>query len=77
MISVDGDNFTNDITALSKWYGRKPEDYGKNEDYRKFCEALNYVNTEIAKMMAETEKVPPHCLKSKSLVQRVRKKQKY
>lgn len=39
-------------TALSKWYGRKPEDYGKNEDYRKFCEALNYVNTEIAKMMA-------------------------
>lgn len=24
----------------------------KNEDYRKFCEALNYVNTEIAKMMA-------------------------
>ena len=53
MISVDGDTSTNDtVLLLANGMAENPEITEKNEDYRKFCEALNYVNTEIAKMMA-------------------------
>ena len=44
MVSVDGDTSTND-TVL-------PEINEKNEDYQKFCEALNYINTTLAKKIA-------------------------
>ena len=53
MISVDGDTSTNDtVLLLANGMAENQEITEKNEDYRKFCEALNYVNTEIAKMMA-------------------------
>lgn len=53
MISVDGDTSTNDtVLLLANGMAENPRITEKNEDYRKFCEALNYVNTEIAKMMA-------------------------
>ena len=53
MISVDGDTSTNDtVLLLANGMAENPKITEKNEDYRKFCEALNYVNTEIAKMMA-------------------------
>lgn len=53
MISVDGDTSTNDtVLLLANGKAENPEITEKNEDYQKFCEALNYVNTEIAKMMA-------------------------
>lgn len=53
MISVDGDTSTNDtVLLLANGRAENPEIKEKDEDYRKFCEALNYVNTEIAKMMA-------------------------
>ena len=45
MISVDGDTSTNDMAG-------NPEVTEKNEDYEKFKEALNYINTTLAKMMA-------------------------
>lgn len=53
MISVDGDTSTNDtVLLLANGKAKNPEITEKNEDYKKFCEALNYVNTEISKMMA-------------------------
>ncbi|MGN0292007.1 MAG: bifunctional glutamate N-acetyltransferase/amino-acid acetyltransferase ArgJ [Lachnospiraceae bacterium] len=53
MISVDGDTSTNDtVLLLANGKAENPEITEKNEDYKKFCEALNYVNTEISKMMA-------------------------
>ena len=53
MVSVDGDTSTNDtVLLLANGMAENPKITEKNEDYRKFCEALNYVNTEIAKMMA-------------------------
>ena len=41
MVSVDGDTSTNDTVLLLA-----------NEDYQKFCEALNYINTTLAKKIA-------------------------
>lgn len=53
MISVDGDTSTNDtVLLLANGEAGNPKITEKNEDYRKFCEALNNVNTRIAKMMA-------------------------
>ena len=53
MVSVDGDTSTND-TLLILANGMAGNDIitEKNEDYDKFMEALNYVNTKMAKMMA-------------------------
>ena len=53
MISVDGDTSTND-TCLLLAHGEagNAEISEKNEDYRKFAEALNFVNTTLAKQMA-------------------------
>ena len=53
MISVDGDTSTNDtLVILANGMAENPEITSKNEDYEKFLEALNYVNTTLAKMMA-------------------------
>lgn len=53
MISVDGDTSTNDtLVILANGMAGNPEITSKNEDYDKFLEALNYVNTTLAKMMA-------------------------
>lgn len=53
MISVDGDTSTNDtLVILSNGMAGNPEITSKNEDYDKFYEALNYVNTTLARMMA-------------------------
>jgi glutamate N-acetyltransferase/amino-acid N-acetyltransferase len=53
MISVDGDTSTNDsYLLLASGLAGNTEITEKNEDYFKFCQALNVVNTELAKMMA-------------------------
>lgn len=53
MISVDGDTSTNDtLVVLANGMAGNPEITTKNEDYYKFKEALNYINTTLAKKMA-------------------------
>ncbi|MCD7865007.1 MAG: bifunctional glutamate N-acetyltransferase/amino-acid acetyltransferase ArgJ [Clostridiales bacterium] len=53
MISVDGDTSTNDtVLLLANGLAGNPEITEKNADYDEFCRALNYVNTELAKMIA-------------------------
>lgn len=53
MISVDGDTSTNDtLLLLANGMAGNPEITEKNEDYRKFLEALDYINTTLAKKMA-------------------------
>ena len=53
MISVDGDTSTNDtLVILANGMAENAEIASKNEDYDKFREALNYINTTLAKMMA-------------------------
>ena len=53
MISVDGDTSTNDtVLLLANGKAGNPVITEKDENYRKFVEALNYVNTTLAKKMA-------------------------
>ena len=53
MISVDGDTSTNDTCLLlANGEAGNAEISEKNEGYRKFAEALNFVNTTLAKQMA-------------------------
>ncbi|MCR4745814.1 MAG: bifunctional glutamate N-acetyltransferase/amino-acid acetyltransferase ArgJ [Lachnospiraceae bacterium] len=53
MISVDGDTSTNDtLLVMANGMAGNARISEKNEDYEKFKEALNYVNTGLAKMMA-------------------------
>ncbi len=53
MISVDGDTSTNDTCLiLANALAGNDEITQKGEAYDKFCEALNYVNTFLAKKMA-------------------------
>ncbi len=53
MISVDGDTSTNDtLLLLANGMAGNEEITEKNADYKAFCQALNFVNTELAKMMA-------------------------
>lgn len=53
MVSVDGDTSTNDtLLILANGMAENTKIEEKNEDYEKFKEALNYVNTKMAKMMA-------------------------
>lgn len=53
MISVDGDTSTNDtLVVLANGAAGNPEITDKGEDYVKFQEALNYINTTLAKKMA-------------------------
>ena len=53
MVSVDGDTSTNDtVLLLAGGMAGNPEITEKNEDYEKFSQALNYVNTTLAKKIA-------------------------
>ena len=53
MVSVDGDTSTNDtVLLLANGMAGNPEITEKNEDYQKFCQALNYINTTLAKKIA-------------------------
>lgn len=53
MISVDGDTSTNDtLIIMANGMAGNPEITEENEDYQRFKEALNYVNTTLAKKMA-------------------------
>ncbi|MDO4966666.1 MAG: bifunctional glutamate N-acetyltransferase/amino-acid acetyltransferase ArgJ [Lachnospiraceae bacterium] len=53
MISVDGDTSTNDTCLIlaNGLAGNKLID-SENDDYKTFCEALDYINKELAKQMA-------------------------
>ncbi len=53
MISVDGDTSTNDtLLLMANGMAGNKEITEKDDNYQKFLEALNYVNTTLAKMMA-------------------------
>lgn len=53
MISVDGDTSTNDtLLLLANGMAGNKEITEKDENYQKFYEALNYINTTLAKKMA-------------------------
>ncbi len=53
MVSVDGDTSTNDtVLLLANGMAGNEEITEKDENYRKFTEALNYINTTLAKKMA-------------------------
>lgn len=53
MISVDRDTSTNDsLLVLANGLAGNEKITIKNEDYQKFCEALNYVTTTLAKLVA-------------------------
>jgi glutamate N-acetyltransferase/amino-acid N-acetyltransferase len=53
MISVDGDTSTNDTCLLlANGMAGNPQIVKEDADYKTFCEALNFVNETLAKMMA-------------------------
>lgn len=53
MVSVDGDTSTNDTCLLlANGLAGNPEITQEDEDYKNFCEALDYINTCLAKKMA-------------------------
>lgn len=53
MISVDGDTSTNDtLLVLANGLAGNEEITEESEDYALFCQALNEVNTTLAKLMA-------------------------
>ena len=53
MISVDGDTSTNDtVLLLANGLAGNPKITTEDGNYKKFCQALNYVNDNLAKMMA-------------------------
>lgn len=53
MVSVDGDTSTNDtVLLLANGMAENPRIEAEDENYRIFKEALNYVNTELAKKIA-------------------------
>ncbi len=53
MISVDGDTSTNDtVLLLANGMAGNEEITSKNEDYKAFCKALNFINETLAKKMA-------------------------
>lgn len=54
MISVDGDTSTNDTaTIIANGTANNPLIDSKNDDYHIFKDALNFVNQELAKMIAK------------------------
>lgn len=54
MISVDGDTSTNDtVLLLANGMAENPEITEKNDDYYKFLDALNFINTYFSKRIAE------------------------
>ena len=64
MISVDGDTSTNDTCLLlANGLAGNTEIVQKGEAYDKFCEALQMVNTYLAKRWQEMERVRQRCLR--------------
>ncbi len=53
MVSVDGDTSTNDtVLLMANGAAGNKKIVSENEDYKEFYEALNYINTELAKKIA-------------------------
>ena len=53
MVSVDGDTSTNDtVLLLANGMAGNTEITEENDDYKAFCEALNFVNTFLARKIA-------------------------
>ena len=53
MVSVDGDTSTNDtVLLLANGQAGNPKITEEGEDFKTFCQALNYVNTTLAKKIA-------------------------
>ena len=53
MVSVDGDTSTNDtVLLLANNQAGNPKITEEGEDFKAFCQALNYVNTTLAKKIA-------------------------
>jgi glutamate N-acetyltransferase/amino-acid N-acetyltransferase len=53
MVSVDGDTSTNDtVLLLANGMAGNDEITEENDDYKAFCEALNFVNTFLARKIA-------------------------
>ena len=53
MVSVDGDTSTNDtVFLLANGMAGNAEITEENDDYKAFCEALNFVNTFLARKIA-------------------------
>ena len=53
MVSVDGDTSTNDtVLLLANGQAGNPKLTEEGEDFKAFCQALNYVNTTLAKKIA-------------------------
>lgn len=53
MVSVDGDTSTNDtVLLLANGMADNAEITEENDDYKAFCEALNFVNTFLARKIA-------------------------
>ena len=53
MVSVDGDTSTNDtVLLLANGQAGNPKITAEGEDFKAFCQALNYVNTTLAKKIA-------------------------
>lgn len=53
MVSVDGDTSTNDtVLLLANGLAGNPEITEKNQDYQAFKEALNFINTTLARKIA-------------------------
>ena len=53
MVSVDGDTSTNDtVLLLANGLAENKGITEENEDYKSFCQALNYVNTYLARKIA-------------------------
>ena len=53
MVSVDGDTSTNDtVLLLANGMAGNAEITEENDDYKAFCEALDYINTCLAKKIA-------------------------
>lgn len=67
MISVDGDTSTNDTClVLANGLAGNAEIIEKGADYEAFCEALNFVNTNLAKRWQGTERARRRCLRRPS-----------
>jgi glutamate N-acetyltransferase/amino-acid N-acetyltransferase len=54
MISVDGDTSTNDmVSLLASGQAGNAEITEENDDYRDFCQALNYITTTLCRKIAK------------------------
>ena len=76
MVSVDGDTSTNDtVLLLANGMAENPEINEKGEDYQKLQGFELYQYYTWQRKLPVTERVQLHCLRSGSLVQRVRNRQ--